>query len=360
MGIPVESLTKEVLRLAVKAEVREQGPDAPIRALVAAASPAELEACVVRLDEHRLLGLAHYALARHQLLELFPTAQARALRVHYDYARALGTMSQLTLRGVAAQFAGSGVHPVACKGVVLQSHYYPDPGMRFMQDIDLWVPPGSRGACESALLGLGFAPAPHQLPDGGNFTNAAGINIDLHWRMRLFESIPGGFESLTEDAPGGGFRVFEPHALLTHLCAHMLGHYPDTGPMLCWLIDLGFVLRKVGHRIDVSRLERMMPSPTHWLTLLRCVGLLSDELGFEVPVELKHAASRVEPLRFASALRLRRLALWGLPSAMGWGRLLASATRLRRSSGLPWPSLTDLSLWPVDWAEQRWLAHKIR
>ena len=305
-------------------------------------------------------GLAHYALARHHLLELFPAEQARLLRAHYDYARAVGTMLQLTLRGVAMQFAAFGVCPVACKGVVLQSHYYPDPGMRFMKDLDLWVPPDSRTACESVLLKLGFQPVPRPLPDGGNFTNAAGVNLDLHWRMRLFESIPGGFESLTEQAPGEAFRVFEPHALLTHLCAHMLGHYPDTGPMLCWLLDLGFVLRKVGHRIELARLERMMPSATHWLSFLRSVGFLSEELGFEIPSDLKRAADRVEPLRFASALRLRRLALWGLPSATGWGRLLAAATRLRKSGGLPWPSWTNLSLWPVDWAEQRWFAHKIK
>ena len=360
MSIPADALIKEVLRLAVQAAASTdyESPLArSVRTRVSSASPVDIEACVVRLDEHRLLGLAHFALARHRLLELFPLPQARLLRGHYDHARAMGTMVQLTLRGVAQQFAAIGVRTVACKGVVLQSLYYPDPGMRFMKDLDLWVPPESRAACEGVLLRLGFTPAPRQLPDGGNYVNAAGVNIDLHWRMRLFESQQGGFEGLTEEVQGGGFRVFEPHALLTHLNAHMLGHYPDTGPMLCWLLDLGFVLRRAGHRIDVRRLQRLMPSPIHWLSLLRSVGLLS-ELGFELPADLTRAARKVEPLRFAAALRLRRLALWGLPSAMGWGRLLAAATRVRDPGGLPWPSLTDLSLWPMDWAEQSWLAHR--
>jgi hypothetical protein len=269
-------------------------------------------------------------------------------------------MQQLTLRGVASKFKALGIQPVACKGVVLQGEYYPDPGTRFMQDLDIWVPGDFRLACESVLLQLGFRPLPRHLPDGGNYRNTAGVTIDLHWRMRLFEGVPGGFESLTVEAPSGGFRVFEPHAMLTHLCVHMLGHYPDTGPMLCWLLDLGFVLRKVGDQVDVARLQTLMPSARHWLTFLRSIGLLGRELGFELPGPLARAAGRVEPLSFASALRLRRLALWGLPALLGWGRLLATLAHVRDADGLSRPSFSDLSRWPLDWAQHWWLGYRIR
>jgi hypothetical protein len=348
-------LTREILRLAVAEKIAS---NANIRDLLSSSSSAALEASWVQLDEHRLLGLACHGLARHDLLQLLPERQASMLRAQYEHTRATATILQLTLLGVAAKFRTLGLQPVACKGVVLQGDYYPDPGTRFMQDLDLWIPGDWRLACESVLLQLGFRPQPRHLPDGGNYMNAAGVTIDLHWRMRLFESVPGGYESLTEAAPSGGFRVFEPHALLTHLCAHMLGHYANTGPMLCWLLDLGFVLRKAGHRIDLARLEGMMPSASHWLTLLRSVGFLRKELGFELPADLEAAAREVEPLSLASALRLRRLALWGLPSFAGWGRLLASAARMRDAGGLAWPSLTDLSLWPVDWAEHWWVAYR--
>jgi hypothetical protein len=282
------------------------------------------------------------------------------LRAQYEHTHALGAMQQVTLRGVCSKFKPLGIQPVACKGIVLQSDYYPDPGMRFMQDLDLWIPGDFRLACESVLVQLGFRPLPRHLPDGGNYRNSAGVTIDLHWRMRLFEGAAGGFESLTVEAPSGGYRVFEPHALLTHLCVHMIGHYPDTGPMLCWLLDLGFVLRKVGGQIDTERLQAMMPSARHWLTFLRSVGLLAGELGFALPAELARAAERVEPLSFASTLRLRRLALWGLPSLPGWGRLLASVARLRDAQGVPLPTLSDLSRWPFDWAQHWWLGHRIR
>ncbi len=352
---PLE-LTREILRLGVAADLMETSR---ARALFAAASSAQVDACLVHLDEHRLRGLGYVALARHGLLELLSAEQVRVLRTQYEHTRALGAMQQLTLRGVAAKFRALGIQPVACKGVVLQSAYYPDPGMRFMQDLDLWIPGDFRLACESVLVQLGFRPQPCALPEGGNYRNQAGITVDLHWRMRLFEAVSGGFESLTEEA-SGGFRVFEPHALLTHLCVHMLGHYRDTGPMLCWLLDLGFVLRKVGGRIDAARLRALMPSAGHWLSFLRGLGFLSRELGLELPPALARAVARVEPLSLASVLRLRRLALWGLPAPWGWGRLLASLARVRDPKGLPWPSVRDLSLWPMDWAEHWWVGYRIR
>jgi hypothetical protein len=365
MPSDADLLTEQLLKLAVASSSEAGAAAGPaLRASTLAAlesaSADAVRACLVRLDEHRLLGLAHYGLAQHGLLDRVPAEHAKVLAQHFRFNRGVHTLFALTLQGLAAKLRAVGVTTVSCKGVVLTSHFYPDPGMRTMMDVDLWLPEESRDLATRTIGALGFRPQadkqPH--PESDNFVNGAGVSLDVHWRMRLFEAAVPRLELVTEPAPHGGYSVFQPEAMLAHLCVHMIDHFPDTGPVLCWLIDLGFVLGKLGDRLDLERLQRLLPCRSYWLCFLRGSRFLKEALGFRLPAALDQAAAEVAPLRLSAILRLRRLALWRLPRPGGWGRLLGVLTGTYDPGGRPWPSAQDLVLWPADAAQHWWLARR--
>jgi hypothetical protein len=339
-----DELVRQVLRLALDPAVQAGSWQA--------ASPTAWAACVARLEEHRLLQLAHDGLSRAGLIGELPAVEAKKLQGRYAYCKAVNGMLWFALEDLSRRLQKVGVTPVACKGVVLSALHYPDSGLRFMTDLDLWVSGEQREASHRVLLEAGYERIPEKsLPDGDNYINRAGVVVDLHSRMRLFERV-GGFHALSEGVPQRSFRVFEPHALLAHLCAHMSGHLFETGLMLCWLIDLGYVMQRVGERVDFGRLRGLMGAPSHWFTFLSTLRFLNEELGMPVPTPALERARSVAPLRLESILRMRRLATWGVPAPRGWARLLAALAGVRSDELRSVPSWAELAHLPADLAEQ--------
>ncbi|MCP5057479.1 MAG: nucleotidyltransferase family protein [bacterium] len=150
-------------------------------------------------------------------------------------------------------------------------------------------------------------------------------------------------------------RVLDPDAMLLLLVHHMRGHLAGSGYQLRWLIDLVYVLRHWGGRIDPERLGSLRPEPRDLALLGRILGLLSRELGVVPPPALVPLSGRVPPLGLSEVLRQRRLAIWGLPGPKGWARLIARVLgqRPRKSPPRPLPGFSDLLEWPRDLLRER-------
>ena len=351
MGRRADALTGELLRLALG----NGGASDPNRArrVLYSASASTWKECLVRLYEHRLLGLAYHGLVQNGLIDRVPAEAAGTLRAQYESCRANNRMLLLTLVGLGRKFSALGVDAVACKGVVLASQYYPDPGMRTVGDVDVWIERDRFDACDRELQqtwSRRWSTDGHG--DSASYVNRLGIVLDLHWRMRLFERFEGGFSALTETAPAEhGYRVFEPHALLTHLCDHFSAHQKNVGPMLCWLIDLGIVMQKQGDRLQLDRLRQLMVE-SDFANLMRTARMLRI-FGMVLPEHIRKASESYRPFDFVTLLRRRRLTLWGLPNYIGWARLGANVLGMYRAAGRARPTVSELLLWLFD-REKRW------
>lgn len=229
-----------------------------------------------------------------------------------------------------------------------------------MQDIDFAIKPDAMDSATAAFKSLGFLPQEHmETVDAIYFANQMGVLCDVHHRVRLFE---GKEPMLTVDlkpsrmsAPA--LRVLEPNAMVVHLVVHMEGHRVETGPMLFWILDLAFVLRKWGALLEPERLAILMPQE-HFVSLFRTIRFLENEFSEKLPECLAEAAHKVEPFTLAEVLRERRLALWGLPGTRGWLRLGACRLGLRPMKGRSYPKVSDLLLWPQDSFRNRQMANR--
>ena len=117
--------------------------------------------------------------------------------------------------------------------------------------------------------------------------------------------------------------VLEPNAMLVHLIVHLDGHRHETGPILCWLLDIAFVLQKWGECLKLERIEQLMPTKKNLIFLFRTIRFLEHEFGEKPPECLAEPIKDLKPFTLPDVLRQRRLALWGLPSLRGWLRLTA-------------------------------------
>jgi hypothetical protein len=315
------------------------------------------DATLVRLDEHRLMGLAYAVLARAQLIDVVPPSVRRKLWMQFELARARCEALFRALRELADALAAKGVQPIVCKGVLLAREYYPESGARYMNDLDLWVDASEESACLSVLDELGYtrranAHSPKEAP----FENRKGVVVDLHTRMELFESQAGGVRATTQALPGTNLRVFEPHALLAHLCAHLGGHERDTGPMLCWFFDIAYVLNQHGAVLDLARLRTRMPSDACYRAFLRIVVTAMSSFGFQPSAALASEVRDVAPYPLEALLRLRRTALFGVGRARGWATLAVTVLGLRDPKGRIPPTWQELSCWSRDrraWGSSR-------
>jgi hypothetical protein len=268
----------------------------------------------------------------------------------------MNSVALLALRRVAEAASLKGVGVTACKGIVLASEFYPVLGARPMDDIDLWILPRERTSCAEALRSSGFVRKEvNGNSDADYFENDMGVVFDVHVKMDLFAAQRDALTSLTRAVPDGHWRVFEPHALLAHLVVHMCSHAVKIGPLILWMVDLWFVLRKVWQEIDPLRLCRLLRSTSEWIFLLRTMRMLELLADEPSPAVLSPFLADVAPADLDALWRERRLATWAIPKPMGWARLAACGLHLKDHKGRYYPSVEDLVHWPSD-RLRAWLA----
>ena len=313
------------------------------------------------MEEHRLLPLVWYGLLRHDCAQRIPGHIGSILKERFEGTQAMNGVSLMALRQVAEAASLKGVSVTACKGIVLAAEYYPILGARPMDDIDLWILPRERTSCAEAMGSNGFVRNEAICSAGADyFENGMGVVFDVHVEMELFAAQRDALTSLTRAAPDGHWRVFEPHALLAHLIVHMCSHAAKMGPLILWMVDLWFVLRKVWQEVDPSRLCKLLRSKSEWIFLLRTMRMLELLADEPSPAVLLPFLADVAPADLNALWRERRLATWALPRPIGWVRLVACGLHLKDPGGRYYPSLGDLVHWPIDRRSARLAFEKAR
>ena len=344
----------------IRTSLTESGADyiANVRQRLGSATEFEWERSLADLKLHRLLPFVWYGLKMHNLIDTIPHDYFLAeMRDSYQATLIKNIYFLQTLEKIAKVMQEYDVHPVVWKGILLIDSFYPDPGMRSMWDIDFAISSEEIEQTTTAFKSLGFVEqADMRTSDAIYFVNQMMVPCDVHHRVRLFEdkkSINLTVELKPERTKAPTLTVLEPNAMLVHLVVHMNGHYYEMGPMLSWILDLVFLLRKWGDLIDLKRLEELMPAQEHFASLFRTLRFLESELGEKLPKCLTEAAKSFEPLTLEEILRQRRLAVWGLSSPRGWLRLAACRLGWRPTRSRSYPHWSDLLTWPTDIARNK-------
>ncbi len=238
---------------------------------------------------HRVAALAADGLRRAGIA--CPPAIAAAAATA---ARAALAMARETLR-LQREFDSAGIAALFVKGSPLAMLAYGELGVKQSWDIDLLITPAEALAGRRLLERLGYRliqPALDE-PQFVRFTDydkeciffneAAGIAVELHWRLvgneRLLAGV-GPEAPVQEVAIGGGaVRTLADEPLFAFLCAHGTAH---GWARLKWLADAAAFL---GRR-DEAEIERLHRSAlalgagrTSAVTLLLCHRLLALPLG---------------------------------------------------------------------------------
>jgi Uncharacterised nucleotidyltransferase len=336
---------------------RERGLNACARATIVGASEAQWDRAVSLLTPHKVFPLLSYQLRSFELFDGLPVSAQKPLKAMHDDVRNRNALLFLTLARILRLLGKRGEQVMLLKGILFADSFYPDFSTRPMSDIDLVAVRGRDEALFALLAEAGFRPSFHHAVQehGITFMNREGVFLDAHRTLPMFVSEPWHrirCEVQLTRVHGTAVFALEPNAMVAHLVVHMLGHAPDLGFVLLWIVDLTLVLRRLGAELDLWRVRKLVGSEEAWALFLRLARLIQGA-GEPIPPALARAARAVPPLSVSMALRQRRISPWGLPGPIGWARLLAHQLGLHRSEDRPIPRLPDLVLWPLDSLTER-------
>jgi hypothetical protein len=304
------------------------------------------------LEQHRLMPLVYYGVKMHGMVDCVPRVVFKKLLQSYLYSLRRNQIFFKTLASVLTSIHAVGVYPVMWKGIVLADQLYPDRAIRMIGDIDWAIAPQELSAVRNVFEQLGFTLQENMTTtDAVYFMGQNSVIFDVHHRVRLFETkehlaLTQTLVPFTAGLPN--MQVLEPTAMLTHLIVHMTGHAAETGPLLFWILDVVFLLRKWGHLIEWNRLQQLMPNAENWMFLGRVLRFLEVEFNESLPPELSKFAQNHKPLTLELITRQCRLAVWGLPRPKGWLKLMACRMGLKSVTVSKYPHASDLVLWAAD------------
>ncbi len=142
-----EPLNRILLRLAASGDRGTVAGDLPRRL-----GPEQSVRLVEAAGREGLAGLLYRRLKAGGRLTVLAESSRRRLESMYF----LTLQTNLRYLNVIKEIAGQGVPFVLMQGATLLAQTYPDPGLRPLSDIDLWVRPEERGRLAEALRRLGF------------------------------------------------------------------------------------------------------------------------------------------------------------------------------------------------------------
>lgn len=229
-----------------------------------------------------------------------PETASPALRKAYYDSAARNLLLFEALDEILRAFGSLGLRPVLLKGADFARRLYPDPALRPMSDLDLWVAPDEVNAAEGALQTLGYRSwAPDMSPGLSRairharlFVGGARneIAVDLHWSLVMHDASRTApyldwFRSRVVDAR------LDATASLLYLAAHMKLQHHDEPPTLLWLSD--FHLLSMRPEVDFRALFDAAASFGWEGALAATAYEVQSRLGTEPPAAL---AARARPM----------------------------------------------------------------
>ena len=252
-----------------------------------------------------------------RLLALGDPARGRLESIYY-----LTIQTNLRFFAALKEIAEQGVPFVLMQGAALLADIYPDPGLRPLSDIDVWVLPRNRARLLAVLSHLGFEENP--LVPG--VLRRGAVLVDVHTHLDWAERIPASrflFALDPEEIRRSCRRVAWDGLQLSCLGGHDQVIY--------------LAVHAVKHNM-----ERMV-----WLADIQRLTAAWQAADWD---GLRQRAGRLRQERVPALLAYLRQALFGMPTpaAASAGRTLSAAQRyllrMRRSGPLPkWSSLALLA-----------------
>jgi hypothetical protein len=327
------------------------------------AAPADLERAL-RLATPNLGPFLLWQLESEGLIERLSTEPVADLAA----ARRVNTLVYLqrraALKRIVAAFEQHDVPVIVLKGMALAHLAYPEPALRPMSDIDLWVKPADLAMADVALkdAGLGYPERTHaglQLPTAEEAlaersyeVPGTPVLVELHGALKSYASLSRERlelvwrRSVVTELGGIPARVQHPEDLLLHLCLHAADQHR---------FSLG-----LSPLLDIHRAASRWHSVFDWPAMIAdwsvlgisarmylVLKLARDLLGAPLPDLFFRAVSAPSALEEMEALAQQQIwqpyrhlppaleGWYGAPSRAGWllHRLRAYTAR---EPGTPW------------------------
>lgn len=191
------------------------------------------------------------------------------------------------LPAICGSLDAAGARPVLLKGAAaLADALYPDPGVRFLGDVDILVDESRLAQAQGALAELGYAARPAKVWRAGFFGApavdpgaighelammahpATGVGVELH-RALISGRHPGllapaaCLEAAVRPSSGAGFAVLRPTDRLVHNVAHMQVHHglAESGAVeLRQVLEFARLTLRDGGGIDWDEVSRRFES----------------------------------------------------------------------------------------------------
>ncbi|NOY22198.1 MAG: nucleotidyltransferase family protein [Acidobacteria bacterium] len=211
----------------------------------------------------RLLPLLYFRLKEAEFTEAELTRYHGIYR-HYWYRNRLYLKALGSVLTALNQLA---ITPLLLKGLPLALETYPDPALRPMMDMDLYIPPKRLPEAVHCLSETGWVPdrLPPEKPDerwlaavkAVELAHSDGLTLDLHGTI-LSEIADSSFDALilANARPftllNGNALLPHPTGLLFHTIAH--GYRWNSSPPFRWIVDTAELLHRHRDELNVAQL----------------------------------------------------------------------------------------------------------
>ncbi len=211
-----------------------------------------------------------------------PRSTRRALQGLYLRNRALNQIHAKALFDLLDLLAKNGIRPLVLKGLTLAWQVYPDPALRPVSDLDLFLSKDEIRPAVEAMRQAGYHlenfPANQGgVPKGVNADSPLHDGFSTHIELHHYDS---AHRTINDNAPDDEFRdISEPpqciaidgvdvyttslldtlHYLMRHLTRHIFYARADRPISFKWIADIISLVEKQGRHLDWQTLARRDP-----------------------------------------------------------------------------------------------------
>jgi hypothetical protein len=262
-----------------------------------------------------------YCIERRFAPEQLPRSVSGALTEARRGAAVGHLRRQAVLRLLLPALESAGVTAVVLKGGALAHFAYPEPALRPMDDLDLWVRPGDldKAVAAAGEAGLHYSSRYRDRTAAQRQESRVATRVLEHRQSNLAVEIHGALNSLRELSPAWHQRAWErrerrrlgdmqawvmhPEDMLTHLALHC-GRNDYFRAGLRPILDVALLLGSDGSRIDWNRLLGDWDRERMAVWALLPVSIARDLLEAPVPAAVEEQIARMpgfDELRAAAA-----------------------------------------------------------
>ncbi|MGD0918933.1 MAG: nucleotidyltransferase family protein [Thermodesulfobacteriota bacterium] len=239
-----------------------------------------------------------------------PPPVRRALQGLYLHHRDANQLKTRVLKELLTTFDAAGVPVLVLKGGALSHLVYPEPGLRPMGDLDLFVAKTYVRQAHDLLVKKGFilpfsSSSPREellhghLPAASVSIDGVVVKVEIHHNLfRAYESHSmemGDLSSLPLPfrlGPDGiTARTLGYEDMLRHLCLHFCNIYHSPSLLgtlrLIWVADIISFSEHFARVIDWEKLEVQSPFVVSTLSLLHFLTPLSEDLITQAPIKIE-------------------------------------------------------------------------